>query len=78
MRHVHGVILEVISPDGMTEERIFPAGREFVEGEVVGWDWDMSHSYGKAYYWDESQQRTRSGWDSSAAFAGKHEELPEV
>lgn len=71
---VFGVILEVITQDGMVEERIFPAGRDFTEGEIVGWDWDMTRSYGKAYYWDETLKRVRSGWDSSAAFAGKREE----
>lgn len=74
---VYGVVLETITQDGMAEERIFPAGRDFTEGELVGWDWDMTRVYGKAYYWDEAQGRARSGWESSAAFAGKHEEPPE-
>lgn len=77
IKDVSAVILETITQDGMVEERIFPAGRDFIEGEVVGWDWDMTRICGKAYYWDETLKRVRSGWDSSAAFAGKHEEIPE-
>jgi hypothetical protein len=74
---VYGVIIEVITGDGMVEERIFPAGRDFVEGEIVGWDWDMTRVYGKAYYQDDTMNRVRSGWDSSAAFVGKHEDPPD-
>jgi hypothetical protein len=67
----HGVMLEIMDSEGQKRNHPFPAGRDFVVGEVVGWDWDMSNIYGVAYYRDPDSGRPIQAWSSSAIFVGK-------
>ncbi len=67
----HGVMLEIMDPEGKKRNHPFPAGRDFIEGEIVGWDWDMSNIYGVAYYQDPDSGQPIQAWGSSAVFVGK-------
>jgi hypothetical protein len=67
----HGVILEITDQQGTKRRMIFPAGREFEAGEVVGWDWDFSRKFGLAYFRDPESGQCTTAWSSSLAFVGK-------
>jgi len=67
----HGVMLEIMDSEGQKRNHPFPAGRDFVAGEIVGWDWDMSNIYGVAYYQDPDSGQPIQAWSSSAIFVGK-------
>jgi hypothetical protein len=64
-------MLEVTSPDGTKRRQIFPAGRAFTQGEVVGWDWDLKSKFGPAYYHDPETGICREAWAGSLAFIGR-------
>lgn len=68
-----GVILETTRVDGTKYYSIFPAGREFTEGEYVGWDWDMKRVCEEAYYMDINMGQPTVAWSSSAFFIGETE-----
>ena len=68
---LHGVILEITEPDGVKSRMIFPAAREFVVGEIVGWDWDMSKVHDGAFYLDPTTGHPKSAWGAALAFIGK-------
>jgi hypothetical protein len=68
---VDGVIIESISPDGTRTKHIYPAGREFTEGEIVGWDWDTSRGVGEAYYMNPETEKPQPAWSGAAFFVGK-------
>jgi hypothetical protein len=65
-----GVILEITQPDGRQDRHIYPAGKEFTKGELVGWDWDMSNVYDETFYLNDKGEPTKA-WDESATFIGK-------
>jgi hypothetical protein len=67
-----GVLLETLSPEGTTRRQVFPAGRVFLAGETVGWDWDMTRRFGAAFYHDLETGNCREAWSASTAFVGKH------
>ena len=67
----HGVMLEITDSEGQARNHPFPAGRDFIAGEVVGWDWDMSDIYGITYYRDPDSGQPIQAWSSSAVFFGK-------
>ena len=66
-----GVLLEIANPDGGKKRMIYPAGREFIAGEVVGWDWDPNRRYWAAYYLNPDSGEPTVAWDSSMAFVGR-------
>jgi hypothetical protein len=66
-----GVIIETTETDGRKIRMIYPAGREFVAGEIVGWDWDMDRVYGEAFYRSPDSGEITLAWSSSAAFVGQ-------
>jgi hypothetical protein len=66
-----GVLLEIANPDGGKKRMIYPAGREFTAGEVVGWDWDSNRRYWAAYYLNLDSGEPTVAWDSSMAFVGR-------
>jgi hypothetical protein len=70
-----GVLLEVTEPNGSKSQRVFPAGRKFKEGEVVGWDWDDTKKCGSAYFVDPKTQQPTLAWSESFAFSGRNEDL---
>jgi len=68
-----GVLLEIIEPDGNKRRMAFPAGRQFIAGENVGWDWDSYRVAGAAFYRDPESNAPLPAWSSSMFFVGKHE-----
>jgi hypothetical protein len=70
-----GVLLEVTEPNGSKSQRIFPAGRKFNEGEIVGWDWDNTRKFGPAYFVDPKTQQPTLAWSEAFAFNGRNEDL---
>lgn len=72
---VVGVLLEVTETDGSKKLRIFPAGRKFKEGEIVGWDWDTTRGFGPAYFIDPETKAPKPAWSESLAFTGLNEDL---
>jgi hypothetical protein len=66
---IDGVIVEATETDGSKKRMIYPAGRKFTFGEIVGWDWEMTKAYSKAFYQEVGV--VKSGWDWSYAFVGK-------
>jgi hypothetical protein len=66
-----GVMLETTRVDGTKHRQIFPAGRSFKHGEIVGWDWDTKTRFGPAYYHDHESGQCREAWSASMAFIGK-------
>jgi hypothetical protein len=66
----HGVMVEALQPDGTKLRHVFPAGRQFVAGERVGWDWDFTKKYGPAYYVVPGTGPTMA-FGSSLGFVGK-------
>jgi hypothetical protein len=72
---VVGVLLEVTEADGSKRLQVFPAGRKFKEGEVVGWDWDMSRGFGPAYFINPETGEPKPAWSESFAFMGRNEDL---
>ena len=67
----YGVMLEITDSEGVTHNHPFPSGREFITGEVVGWDWDLQKIHGAAYYRDPASGQPIEAWSSSAEFVGK-------
>ncbi|MBZ5508367.1 MAG: hypothetical protein LAO78_23140 [Acidobacteriia bacterium] len=70
-----GVLLTVTEADGSVNIRIYPAGREFKDGEIVGWDWDLTRTFSAAYYVDPETNKPAIAWSESAAFVGRNEDL---
>jgi hypothetical protein len=68
---VDGVIIESISPEGARRNSIYPAGRPFEVGEIVGWDWDSSQGVDDAYYVNPESGKAQLAWSGAAYFAGK-------
>jgi hypothetical protein len=66
-----GVLIESTGPDGTRRRQVYPAGREFKQGEIVGWDWDRKSTYGPAYWHDPETGECREAWTGSLAFIGK-------
>jgi len=75
IEEVVGVLLEVTEVDGTKNLRIFPAGRKFKAGEIVGWDWDLTRRFGAAYFHDPETKKTKPAWTESVAFIGRNEDL---
>ncbi|HXM96920.1 MAG TPA: hypothetical protein VN982_00440 [Candidatus Dormibacteraeota bacterium] len=71
IHNCQGVIIEIADPQGEKKNMIYPAGRDFVKGERVGWDWDMSKVYGQSYYRNPDTGKPMEAWSSSAAFVGQ-------
>lgn len=69
-----GVILETTSPGGAIKtNRIFPTtSRNYIPGKIVGWDWNLSNTWGPTWYRDSSSKKILKAWDSSAEFIGPH------
>jgi len=68
---VAGVILEATNPDGTARRAIYPAGRRFMIGEVVAWDWDMTKGFGATFYRNPRTDKIELAWGSSATFRGE-------
>lgn len=68
-----GVLLEMTTPGGQKQRMVYPAGRQFVAGENVGWDWDMNRKADAAFYQDPQSNAPRSAWAASMFFVGKRE-----
>jgi hypothetical protein len=66
-----GVLVETTSPDGTKRRQVFPAGRVFKTGEIVGWDWDTKTSYGPTFYHNPETGACSEAWTGSLAFVGK-------
>lgn len=66
-----GVMLETTRVDGTKLRQIFPAGRSFALGEIVGWDWDTKSIFGPAYYREAESGKCREAWPLSMGFIGK-------
>jgi hypothetical protein len=66
-----GVMLETTRVDGTKYRQVFPAGRSFKHGEIVGWDWDSKTAFGAAYYHDVDTGQCRVAWSESMGFIGK-------
>jgi hypothetical protein len=71
IRECDGVIIESTDPAGSKRRQIFPAGREFAVGEIVGWDWDLRKQFGVAYYRNPESGVPTEAWTSSCAFVGQ-------
>jgi hypothetical protein len=66
-----GVMLETTRVDGTKDRQMFPAGRSFKRGEIVGWDWDTKSRFGPAHYHDPESGKCRLAWLGSMGFIGK-------
>ena len=66
-----GVMLETTRVDGTKHRAVYPAGRSFAQGEIVGWDWDMRSKFGQAYYHDAESGQCREAFSESMGFIGK-------
>ena len=66
-----GVKLETTRVDGTKHRAVYPAGRSFANGEIVGWDWDMRSRFGQAYYHDAESGQCREAFSESMGFIGK-------
>ena len=73
--NVKGVILETTSP-GRAEKfkRIFPTTRPeyYKKGKRVTWEWNLSRTWGKAWYKDPDTGEIKKAWDSAGEFVGRH------
>lgn len=72
-----GVLVETTNTDGRKLRQVLPAGRPFTKGEVVGWDWDLTRQYERAFYENPESGEPTLAWDSSAAFVGRTEHVKE-
>ena len=72
---IKGVILETISP-GRAEKfkRIFPTTRSeyYKKGKRVTWEWDLSRTWGEAWYKDPDTGEIKKAWHNSGEFVGRH------
>src|SRR6185437_6567135 len=68
-----GIVIETTSPGGSTKSfRIFGTTRtDFVKGERLTWEWNMSHTFGHAWYRDTETNEIKKAWDSCAVFVGR-------
>lgn len=68
-----GVILETISPGGVTKtRRIFPTTRtHFKKGVRVAWEWSDARLFEQAWYRDPDTGEIRDGWGGSTEFIGR-------
>jgi hypothetical protein len=74
IEHVHGVLLEALSPGGASRSlRIYPSTRtHFARGKRVSWEWNMGVVVGPAWYRDAATGTSKQAWHSSAEFVGRH------
>jgi hypothetical protein len=70
-----GVVLEVHTPDGQVQRRIYPVTRLYTPGSRVGWAWNMERVYPQMFYRDDSDE-IRQAWLSAGEFTGP--EIPEA
>lgn len=67
----NGVLIETTEADGSKRRQVYPAGRQFVVGEMVGWDWEMSKTYGAAFYRSPETGEPMEAWGASMPFVGQ-------
>lgn len=68
-----GVILETVSPGGVTKtRRIFPTTRtHFKKGVRVAWEWSDERRFGQAWYHDPDTGQIQDAWGGSMEFIGR-------
>jgi hypothetical protein len=68
-----GVILETVSPGGVTKtRRIFPTTRtHFKKGVRVAWEWSDARRFEQAWYRDPDTGQIQDAWRGSMEFIGR-------
>ncbi len=69
---IKGLLLKSTSPGGtQIMKRIFPTTRtDYLEGQRVGWEWNLSRVCGDAWYRDPDDDQVRLAWNGAAEFIG--------
>jgi len=66
------VILDMVSPAGVSERHIFPSTRtHFRPGMRVAWEWNPERIFGPAWYRDLETAEIKQGWSESMEFIGR-------
>ncbi|MGB7296561.1 MAG: hypothetical protein WBC70_13320 [Candidatus Aminicenantales bacterium] len=75
---VTGLILRVISPGGTKEDyRIYPTTRNYLEAQILSWEWNLDKSWGEAWYRDPLTNEIKLAWSRAGEFVGRPlQEIP--
>jgi hypothetical protein len=70
---VRALLLDTTSPGGTDiKRRVFPTTRnDYLPGQILSWEWDMTHVYEESWYRDPDDGEMKYGWTSSAEFVGR-------
>jgi hypothetical protein len=70
---VWGILLKVISPGGKIENfRIYPTTRkDYKKGQVLSWEWDLSKTWGEAWYKEPGTDNIKTAWTEAGEFVGR-------
>ena len=74
IKKIRGVILKTTGPSTESATyRIFPSTKtEFVEGQRVLGEWDLSRTWPCAWYVDPDSDQVELAWESAGEFVGSH------
>lgn len=80
LRGVKGVRLTSTHPSrSEPQTRIYPTTKDwFVPGMLVSWDWDLSHTWGAAWYRDPEDGQVKEAGGSAGEFVGRVLAEPET
>jgi len=70
-----GVLLSTTSPGGAEVfKRIFPTTRRgyYQIGKRVTWEWNLTKTWGPAWYVDPDTGKRKQAWSSAGEFVGRH------
>jgi hypothetical protein len=70
-----GVQLKTLSPGGAElSKQIFPTTKRgyYLRGKGVTWEWNLTKTWGPAWYLDPDTNMSKQAWASAGEFVGRH------